>query len=226
MRSFCCRSERKRRDSFTLIELLVVIAIIAILASMLLPALSRAKDNAMAVLCLNHLKQTSIGLVSYAQTDENGAILIYGSRNGNEWFWPEPLDEGGYVGDPNVLVCPAEENNKYIHTSRAYGINQNDPNASDGSNIFYLYKIPSQVIIIIDSTVSEAQHAGNVPAGYQIHKAAHDTGNGASWGVHLRHGNRANGLYADSHASATSSGELKGHGFIDGYNDSREHVVF
>jgi len=64
----------KNRTSFTLIELLVVIAIIAILASMLLPALSKARAKARAITCVNQLKQISTIMVFYQ--DENNDHLL------------------------------------------------------------------------------------------------------------------------------------------------------
>src|ERR1041384_7502061 len=62
---------------FTLIELLVVVVIIAIFAAMLLPALSRAKENAKRAICANTLQQLYIGIAMYAG-DHNGLVVPWG----------------------------------------------------------------------------------------------------------------------------------------------------
>ena len=101
------------KKSFTLIELLVVIAIIAILASMLLPALSKAREKARATSCINNLKQVALNVMMYADNSSGTMPPVEYAlemENVSEYDkilrWPGLLLRDGGIS-PKVMKCPA-----------------------------------------------------------------------------------------------------------------------
>jgi len=129
---------RREQKAFTLIELLVVISIIALLLSILMPALSKVKEQAQKIVCGSNLKQQGVAFVLYASSNNSkfprrlhpghwphGAMTWYDSTftgiDGGASSFTNPafvsgqatLLKGGYIDDPEFMFCPSTGNQQY-----------------------------------------------------------------------------------------------------------------
>lgn len=102
-------SARRNQNGFTLVELLVVIGIIALLISILLPALNRARAAAQTIKCLSNLKQITVAYLMYTSENKGSSIYIEGNPSGGGYVM-KALSDTKYLKlqqDAQVAFCPS-----------------------------------------------------------------------------------------------------------------------
>jgi len=204
----------KPAHAFTLVELLVVIAIIGLLAGLLLPALSSAKERAKGTQCAGNLHQLGIATLIYTQ-DHHGKQQLDGFYGGDE-TWGAILYTNVQLKVRDLFLCPAYKPFRWTNWVNIYGIRLDPPeecaSGPDGL-LFQTTRVerPSEYLHLADTT-SQAQ------GGYTARQYYFFRVSASLKQVHVRHQRRANGLFLDGHVEACSMPRLEGLGvpFLEG----------
>ena len=219
---------------FSLIEILVVLAVIAILVSLLIPALSSARKKSRAAVCASNLNQ--LGAASFALALDEDKKIAY-SRT---VWWDQLLQEGNYMEkSEEAFSCPslnyggdwysenyltygaANEGNKITKFRKGRFLMRDD----DGNKIYQGVKItqvdsPAEFFWYADSATGSAAEK------QWINFVFRNGENGTGQRVHTRHNEAANLWFIDGHVAPHKIGALKQLGFNSGWTESGTQIAY
>ena len=187
-----------RRNGFTLIELLVVIAIIAILAAILFPVFSRAREKARATSCLNNVKQQATGVMMYIQDyDETFPMSLYTPDGATLVTFFDEVEP--YMKNRQIFICPSKKQELLVDwVAAANGLAPMNPGMwTSYMWNFAVFEDGNATGLVPPVSLSEIEYAVETVMVYDGTLAMNASFNSP---VIARHNETANANYCDGHA--------------------------
>ena len=231
-----------KKNTFTLIELLVTIAIIAILAAILLPALSSARARARSSACVSNLKQNGMAFAIYQMNHNDWSALNYYKAAGSTRTWSEftfgKYNEPGYTGVLGESTrCPSvahpegvhQNHQQYIYGALGFVPTKDTPGskfAEKSGNAFTAGggSATASLFVRTSKLASAAEFpmlADSLRDDAKYGKVQHYTfkADGSQGALNLLHSNRANVLFADGHCGTLAKDNAYENGYSTYYLD-------
>lgn len=210
--------------AFTLVELLVVIAIIAILAALLSPSLTKAREAARSVICVNNLRQHSLAMIAYSNDHDGSAVPFF---NGT-YIWESILVSKGYLPGGRANPTSVKKDLKCPSNHNGYNNNWGESSISafyDSSpNYQYNFTIgEAKTWMVVNPTGKAMLMESGAPPGWvqawgefyrygcnyviDSNSVYYDPSN-LNYQLYFPHNKRMNVLYWDGHVSSSREGEV------------------
>lgn len=197
---------------FTMIELLSVVAIVAILASLIIPAVSGAKEKALASKCLSNLRQIGAGLTLYA-AENNGYLPPSSDENGKNWdqgaiypYLPARTNQNGSERQGMVFVCPSAKYAGFPNVDLSRTYSSTDAIVGPDND----YRAPrhtatlprlSGTLLLFDAKQNASNRYCQLVTSWNQISGSGDlaSGQGQTTYIDYRHNKNFHGLFADGH---------------------------